>query len=182
MMANMKKLKKLQTMPKLGVLYLWLLPPLVGSFICYSLALLFLERCQTVTFKIKYISVILLVLMSFGILALYFNWDPSNTALFPKCPFHEVTGIYCPGCGSQRAIHDIINGNLLDGFRHNYLILMVIFVVLYEGYIIFRRLVFKQAGKNLLHNPKVTNTILLLVLLFWVFRNIDFFPFSELAP
>ena len=134
------------------------------------------------TSKIKSISIILSVLILLGMLALYFNWDPSKIALFPKCPFYEITGIYCPGCGSQRAIHDIINGNLLDGLRHNYLILLVIFVIIYKGYIIFRTLVLKQAGVNLLHNPRVTNTILVLVLLFWVFRNIDFFPFNELAP
>ena len=43
---------------------------------------------------------ILLVLLIYGLM------DPA-TAPFPKCPFYTFTGLKCPGCGSQRAVHQL---------------------------------------------------------------------------
>ncbi|MFO7627182.1 MAG: DUF2752 domain-containing protein [Candidatus Fermentibacteraceae bacterium] len=45
--------------------------------------------------------------------------DPEswNVPLF--CPFHAITGFLCPGCGSLRAIHDLLNLRVADAFRHN---------------------------------------------------------------
>lgn len=47
--------------------------------------------------------------------------DPEtwNVPLF--CPFHAVTGLLCPGCGSLRAMHDLLNLRMADAFRHNFL-------------------------------------------------------------
>lgn len=130
----------------------------------------------------KNIFKFLVVAVFLGMLSLYFFWDPSHVAIFPKCPFHELTGIYCPGCGSQRAVHDIINGEVIDGFRHNYLIIMVIMILGYQGYVLFSQHILKKTVENLLHKSKITNTILVLVIMFWILRNINIFPFTELAP
>jgi len=124
-----------------------------------------------------------IVLLCLGMIALYFFWDPSQIAIFPKCPFYSLTGLYCPGCGSQRAVHDLIHGNLLDGFRHNYLILLLIAVLAYQAYIFVSQYILKTPVKNnILHKSKVTNVILFTVILFWIFRNLPWFPFVELAP
>src|SRR6478735_11011117 len=32
--------------------------------------------------------------------------------IFPPCPFHALTGLYCPGCGGLRMTHDLLNGDL----------------------------------------------------------------------
>ena len=63
----------------------------------------------------KLIFIIIAVLVFFGMLALYILYNPSETALFPKCPLFATTGIYCPGCGSQRAAYQTLNGNILEG-------------------------------------------------------------------
>ena len=31
---------------------------------------------------------------------------------FPRCPFLLLTGLYCPGCGSQRAVHALLHGQV----------------------------------------------------------------------
>lgn len=31
--------------------------------------------------------------------------------LFPACPFHAATGLFCPGCGGLRMVHDVLNGD-----------------------------------------------------------------------
>lgn len=133
--------------------------------------------------KYKSIVILLLVIISLGILSLYVFWNPTETALFPKCPFHSLTGFYCPGCGSQRAIHDIIHGDIIKGIRHNYLFVLLVSVLLYEAVIYVKFKAFNQPTyNNLLQKPKVTNTILIVVILFWLLRNVSLFPFTELAP
>lgn len=126
--------------------------------------------------------IIIGVLAFFGMLALYFSYNPSEIAFFPKCPLYASTGIYCPGCGSQRAAHQILNGNILEGLRHNYLLILLGTVLLYEIYIFIMNSVLKKRLTNLLHKSKVTFSILIIVLSFWILRNINIFPFTELAP
>lgn len=117
-----------------------------------------------------------------GMLALYVFWNPSDTNIFPKCPVFAMTGIYCPGCGSQRAAHQILNGNIIEGIRHNYMIALLVVVLLYQGFIYIMNEFFNKNNPNLLHKSKITNSILIIVIIFWILRNIDVFPFTELAP
>lgn len=126
-----------------------------------------------------YISIgIALLLM----LSLYFIIDPSSTRLFPKCPFLSLTGLYCPGCGSQRAIHNLLNGNIIIGIRHNYLLILVFVVLCYQLILFIANSYFEKSFKNLFHKSSISKTILILVLAFWILRNLSVFPFTELAP
>ncbi|MBQ7690591.1 MAG: DUF2752 domain-containing protein [Muribaculaceae bacterium] len=53
-------------------------------------------------------------------LAIYFVFDPSaEGSLFPRCVFLTLTGWKCPGCGSQRALHSLLHGDLLGVIRFN---------------------------------------------------------------
>ena len=132
--------------------------------------------------KLKSPIIIIGVLAFLGMLALYIFWNPSDTNVFPKCPFYVATGIYCPGCGSQRAAHQILNGNIIEGIRHNYMIALLAIVLLYQGFIYVMNELLGKSITNLLHKSKITMSILFLVLLFWILRNINVFPFTELAP
>lgn len=35
--------------------------------------------------------------------------DPTTTGWMPPCPFHALTGLDCPGCGSLRALHSLLH-------------------------------------------------------------------------
>ncbi|WP_157957307.1 DUF2752 domain-containing protein [Winogradskyella tangerina] len=116
-------------------------------------------------------------------LSLYFFYDPTkHGSPFPKCPFHQLTGFHCPGCGSQRALNKILNGDIIGGIRHNYLIPFAVFVILYQLIYYLITKYTTKTMKNIFHNAKVTNVILILVILFWVLRNVPYFPFTEIAP
>ena len=39
------------------------------------------------------------------------------------CVFREVTGLYCPGCGGQRAVKALLGGNLLSSLYYHPVIL-----------------------------------------------------------
>lgn len=132
------------------------------------------------TFKFAVYTVIVIVFL--GILSLYFFYNPSDSDLFPKCPFYVATGLYCPGCGSQRAIHEIITGNILKGLGYNLLLVVVFLVLGYQGVILILKLFGKKLTKNILHRSITTYAILIFVILFWILRNINIFPFTELAP
>ncbi len=117
-----------------------------------------------------------------GILSLYFFLDPTVYNFFPKCPFLRLTGFQCPGCGSQRAVHQILRGNLLTGIRHNYLFLVLFLVLGYQLLIFFLNKYSSKKHTNLLHKSALIKAIAIIIILFWVFRNIPIFPFTELAP
>jgi len=132
--------------------------------------------------KFKLPIIIIGVLAFFGVLALYIYWSPSETNIFPKCPFYSVTGIYCPGCGSQRAAHQILNGHIFEGITRNYLIGLLAIVLVYQALVFIINNVLNKRITNLLHKSKVASGILIVVILFWILRNINMFPFTELAP
>lgn len=53
----------------------------------------------------------------------YSTFDPS-THFFPRCMFHELTGWECPGCGSQRALHALLTGDVAGAWHFNALFVL----------------------------------------------------------
>ncbi len=47
--------------------------------------------------------------------------DPSEPGHYPTCPFLALTGLYCPGCGSLRAVHALAHGQVLTAAGFNVL-------------------------------------------------------------
>lgn len=113
---------------------------------------------------------------------LYFKVNPSGQSFFPKCPFHSLTGMHCPGCGTQRALHDFLHGNIIEGFKHNFLIGLGILVLMYKGFLIIRTKYNPHKKTDLLYHPSTPWVILTLVISFWILRNIPYEPFTFLAP
>ena len=53
-------------------------------------------------------------------LAVLYCFNPADYLWMPKCPFKMITGLQCPGCGGQRAIHALLHGHLAEALRCNY--------------------------------------------------------------
>lgn len=60
------------------------------------------------------------------IVILYFSLNPEETDWFPACPFLTLTGLKCPGCGSQRALHHLLHFDILSAFQKNPLLVVSI--------------------------------------------------------
>lgn len=119
---------------------------------------------------------ILLGVAIFLIAPLYFLFNPTNYDFFPDCPFHSISGLYCPGCGSQRAIHDIFHLNILEAINHN--ALLIIFLFFGIGLFLYS----KEKFYHLMYHPKSPWIIFGIITLFWILRNLKFHPFYHLAP
>lgn len=109
-----------------------------------------------------------------------FAFDPAAWAFFPRCPFHLLTGLLCPGCGSQRALHALLHLDLAGAARHNALLVASLPFFAYVG---VRRVV-AWRWERLLPAPYTRAPWILalagLVLAFFALRNVAAFAF--LAP
>lgn len=115
-----------------------------------------------------------------GALYLYFM-GPGNIPLI--CVFHEVTGLYCPGCGAGRACYSILHGQFLEAFCYNPL--MTVLLPLIGLYIAARMVDWVVARGNHIDrkiNVKFLTWVLVIVVVYGVLRNIPVFPFTLLAP
>ncbi|MCU0418282.1 MAG: DUF2752 domain-containing protein [Cyclobacteriaceae bacterium] len=98
--------------------------------------------------------------------------DPAQHP-FPACPFLKVTGYKCPGCGSQRAIHQLLNGNLKQAFLLNPLLVMAIPYIL-VGWIFDYSKLNQQwlRVRSALYGLPAIRLIFVAIIGFWIGRNI----------
>ena len=52
-------------------------------------------------------------------LALLLFVDPATSAIFPPCLWRLATGWLCPGCGSARALHELLHGDVYAAMALN---------------------------------------------------------------
>ena len=76
-------------------------------------------------------KIALLITLFGGFFLIYFIYNPSENSFFIPCPFHFITGFFCPGCGSQRAIHLLLHGDVVGAFRFNPLMVLTLPVLIY---------------------------------------------------
>jgi hypothetical protein len=114
-----------------------------------------------------------------AILLLYFFVEPRNGNL-PKCLFHELTGLYCPGCGGQRSLHALLNGHVLTAISYNLLFVLLLPLLVY---FLFRFVSGKKyKASSFIYKAGFSFVIAIVVVSFWILRNIPGTPFSWLAP
>ena len=109
--------------------------------------------------------------------AYLFVFEPGKTGLFPVCLFRFLTGYQCPGCGSTRAMHQLLHGHIVAAFMLNPFFLVAIPFLLYA--LVRYSTVVMRGGvphHNRLPAPYIY-ALFFAVLSFWIFRNTPFYPF-----
>lgn len=117
--------------------------------------------------KIKIVSFLL-----FLVCACIFVYVLTTFHIAIECPILKITGFYCPGCGITRLFKSLLTGNIYQAFRYNPLIFILI--ILIPIYFIVEKYL-KASIKN-----KLLYSLLIIILLYTIARNIPFFSF--LAP
>lgn len=109
-------------------------------------------------------------------------FDPATSGMFPPCPLRFLTGWYCPGCGSLRALHQLLQGNFRNAITLNPL-LVLSFPFLAYGMASYARFVMwgSYLPRLFLPAPWIRGLCVGIVV-FGIARNIPAYPFSLLAP
>ena len=94
----------------------------------------------------------------------------SNFRLW-QCPINSILHIYCPGCGTTRAVTSLLHGDILTALRQNAAVVVLIILAL-AWYI---ELVLRVFGKNvrfpLIHNAKFFYILAAIWIIYIVVRN-----------
>ncbi len=104
--------------------------------------------------------------------------DPRTARFAPVCPLRFTTGLHCPGCGTGRALHALVHGDLAHALRLNVLAVAASPVFL----VLALRAALRPAEP--LPVPPLWLRLALYALLafFLVARNLPFEPFASWAP
>jgi hypothetical protein len=118
---------------------------------------------------------------SAGAVALYF-FNPSQYAFYPRCMLYVTTGLYCPGCGSQRAVYQLLHGHVLEALRCNVLLVAALpFMVAFAVRWVYCWRAFRPLPQ-FAPSARMVWWGLAIMLVFTALRNIHVAPFIYLAP
>ena len=96
----------------------------------------------------------------------------SSIGLGIACPIHALTGFYCPGCGSTRAVKAVLNGDLPLAFHDNALLMV-------SPVVIASALLIEKYSQKRIWLYVFLSIVLVVVVIFTVIRNQ---PGSQFAP
>lgn len=102
-----------------------------------------------------------------------FSFDPERTTWIPKCPFYVLTGLKCPSCGIQRAIHSLLHLKFGQAIRYNP---FLIFAVPYAVSLVIVTWIApkdKMLGlRRLCYSTKTVYFYLFCMVAWWIVRNL----------
>lgn len=97
--------------------------------------------------------------------------DPHEAGHYPTCPFLWLTGLYCPGCGSLRAVHDLAHLDVVGAWSMNPLLLVVAPFLVGSWFAWVRRTATGRPRRRVAPAWAVWG-LLVVVLAYWVARNV----------
>ena len=109
------------------------------------------------------------------------RFDPNAPdSPYLPCLFRELSGWYCPGCGTTRALHALAHGDLAGVWAMNPL--LPVLAVLLPA-VIWRGSGRRRAWAGSRQDWLVSARFWVgLIGVYWVARNLPWWPFSLLAP
>lgn len=116
-----------------------------------------------------------------GLILLFFV-NPSEVNWLPRCYFHELTGLHCPGCGTTRAYYQLLHGHVATALSLNALTVLGLPLLIYVAA--------ADAVQSLTGKPPTSLrvpawfgwSLLALAIAFAILRNIPVYPLTLLAP
>ena len=123
---------------------------------------------------------VLAIVLPIGAAVLY-HFPPGEYDFYPRCMLQSWTGLYCPGCGGTRCIGALVRADLPQAMAYNALLV----VLLPFGAVMSFAMAYRDwTGRRLL--PRMPQwaitTLVWLIILFGVLRNVDVYPLTLLAP
>ncbi len=121
--------------------------------------------------KIKIMISLIVILLCTSFFFLY-----TKINIFIPCIFHELTGLYCPGCGITRCLIAIIKLDFMQAFRYNMLVFILLPIFTFIG--IKKYYCWLLNKQCILFSNRFYITLAIITILFGILRNI----FPVFAP
>jgi len=125
----------------------------------------------------------MLILTAVALLAaalVLFFFDPAQGGFYPRCQFHKLTGLNCPGCGSLRSLHHLTHGEFRAAFQSNPLLMMLLPWLAFLA----ARWVWhgNRAFESVFFRPAAVWTLVGVTVAFAVLRNLPWPAFAWMSP
>ncbi len=131
----------------------------------------------------KILKIALIIVILGGLFSLYHFFNPATHSYFIPCPFNYLTGYHCPGCGSQRAIHQLLHFNLISAFRLNPLMVLSLPLIIAGLGVNSWNFIFDtQHRVKLFYSNLFIYGYFGIAIIYWIVRNLPYYPFNLLAP
>jgi hypothetical protein len=108
--------------------------------------------------------------------------NPVTSRILPPCPFLWATNCYCPGCGAARAFHALARGDLGTAFSFNPLLVLALPALGYVYLSFLSSTFFDRRLPSPTGLRAWTWVIPVVLVLYWIARNLPWEPFTYLAP
>ena len=119
---------------------------------------------------------------AFAVLLLLRGFDPASAGVFPPCPVRYLTGWYCPGCGSLRALHQLLHGNFAAAWALNPLMILLLPFVSYGLCSHALRAMQIRILSPIFLPARWIHVLGVIIVLYGIARNLPIYPFRLLAP
>ena len=113
----------------------------------------------------------LFVILAAGAWVVY-TFAPSAYGFYPRCPFKLLTGLDCPGCGSTRALHHLLHGQVGEAFRLNPMLFGMMFV-----FGLALPSILRGQRPRFLEQPWFAWGAFFVLTSYWIVRNTPIYPF-----
>jgi Protein of unknown function (DUF2752) len=104
---------------------------------------------------------------------------------FLRCPLHEMTGLWCPGCGLTRGAARLVTGDIAGAMAYNVFTPVVVLAIATAWWTWWWPTVAPSRSngiRRLVLPTRATPWVIGALLVFTVARNLPWAPFAALAP
>lgn len=115
-----------------------------------------------------------------GCAATWFGDPTTPGGPLPVCPTKLLFGITCPGCGSLRMIYSLLHGDFAAAIRYNALAVLTLALLSYAYATWTYMRLTGRATRSWQHHRCSAPIALVVVLVWFVVRNLPFAPFAAL--
>ncbi|HEX8169217.1 MAG TPA: DUF2752 domain-containing protein [Thermoanaerobaculia bacterium] len=101
-----------------------------------------------------------------------YTFAPAQSPWMPQCVFHSLTGLDCPGCGTTRALHALLHGDIAAAWRFNPILFLFTAVALCAAPSLVR-----GTRPRFVYTPWFGWTSVVVITGYWIVRNTSVWPY-----
>ena len=114
----------------------------------------------------------LIIILTISILLLYiYKYIFQKYHIGIPCIFHEITHLYCPGCGITRAIFSLLELDIKQALKQNLLIIFLPLIIIYIINYIKIKLNKENVDPSKIFPKSIWYILLIITITYGILRN-----------